>query len=103
MPLIRQEMPKKTSTYSFGNNSFKIEFTGQFMDARGQVNLVYYAVTSSDTRFVLKNNEDIAVLEEMDMQEAHTCHHGARVVGIYAAADGIDEEAQRAGGGAERG
>ena len=26
--------------------------------------------------FVLKNNEDIAVLEELDMQEAHTCHHG---------------------------
>lgn len=54
---LKLEMPRKTSTYSFGNNSFKIEFTGQFMDARGQVNLVYYAVTSSDTRFVLKNNE----------------------------------------------
>lgn len=54
---LKLEMPRKSSTYSFGNNSFKIEFTGQFMDHRGQVNLIYYAVTSSDTRFVLKNNE----------------------------------------------
>ena len=25
--------------------------------------------------FVLKNNEDIAALEELDLQEEHTCHH----------------------------
>ena len=27
--------------------------------------------------FVLKNNEDIAALEEMDMKEEHHCHHGS--------------------------
>ena len=54
---LKLEMPRKSSTYSFGNNSFKIEFTGQFMNNNGQVDLIYYALTSSDTRFVLKNNE----------------------------------------------
>lgn len=54
---LKLSMPQKTASYQFGNNAFKIEFTGQFRDSRGQVNLIYYAITSSDTRFVLKNNE----------------------------------------------
>lgn len=54
---LKISMPKKTATYSFGNNAFKIEFTGQFRDSQGRMNLVYYALTSSDTRFVLKNNQ----------------------------------------------
>lgn len=54
---LKIAMPKKTSAYSFGNNSFKIELTGQFLDSRGQMQMVYYALTSADTRFVLKNQE----------------------------------------------
>lgn len=54
---LKIAMPKKTASYAFGNNAFKIEFTGQFMNSRGQLVLAYYALTSSDTRFVLKNNE----------------------------------------------
>lgn len=55
---LKIAMPQKSDrTYSFGNNAFKIEFTGQFLNSRGQLNLVYYSVTSDDTRFVLKNNE----------------------------------------------
>lgn len=58
---LKLEMPRKSSTYTFGRESFKIEFAGQFLNSRGQINLVYYTITSNSnptkTRFVLKNNE----------------------------------------------
>ncbi len=54
---LKLEIPRKSSTYGFGNNAFKIEFAGQFRNSRGQIELIYYTLESSDTRFVLKNNE----------------------------------------------
>lgn len=54
---LKLEIPRKTSTYGFGNNAFKIEFAGEFRNSRGQMELVYYTLVSNDTRFVLKNNE----------------------------------------------
>ena len=54
---LKISMPRKSAPYSFGNNSFKIEFTGQFRDSQNRLNVIYYALTSSDTRFVLKNNQ----------------------------------------------
>lgn len=57
---IRIAMPKDSSrTYSFGYNSFMVEFEGMFRDRNGRVNLISYQVTSNDTDFVLRNSEPL--------------------------------------------
>lgn len=50
-------LPKNSSGYSVNNSMFKIEFVGEFNNGSGVRQRVYYPVVSTDTRFVLKNNE----------------------------------------------
>ena len=54
---LKISMPRKSSPYTVANNAFKVEFTGQFRDSRGQMQLVYYTLTSDITDFVLRANE----------------------------------------------
>ena len=55
---MKLEVPRDASrTLTFGYNAVKVEFDGMFRDSRSSVNLIYYRITSTDTRFVLKNSE----------------------------------------------
>ena len=70
---LKLDMPQKTAAYQFGNNSFKIEFAGQFVDENGALALIYYTITSNSnpdaTTFVLKNNE---VTDQADWSPTET-------------------------------
>lgn len=47
----------RTSSYTLTNAAITVVMSGQFLDSRGQMQIVNYELTSADTRFVLKNAE----------------------------------------------
>ena len=49
--------PKKSYGYIVTPQSITLEMDGQFYDPQRGTQMTYYVLTSSDTRFVVKNNE----------------------------------------------
>ena len=82
---IRIAMPKESNrTYSFGHNSFMVEFEGMFLDGYGRTQLISYRVTSNDTEFVLKNSEPLGNWDWGD-SETVTVTQGSGVQYCYLA------------------
>lgn len=49
--------PKQQSGYYITTTGIKLEIDGQFYDPQRGMQMTYYTLTSSDTRFVIKNSE----------------------------------------------